>query len=267
MSLTFNTYKNWISLHHHAENKWYYQNNNYILYNVVKGLTYKNAFILHSEADPNYILKGDETTFGDKSIFQNCDVAEVLRGDYSKLFFDIDSNNFSDANIAIQQVSEMFKIIKKNYPKVKLIIFAESKFKNLNLNINSNFKIYHNPNISKILSAHVFICGVYFKRSDLRELFKNVNSIQKLKKSKFSKSFDFTILNTTGQKIFRHVLSGKAIKNRKPNPNIPDKDKIKILKDYKKYCATKTDKETELISDKSKCFKDLKKYIDDKHII
>lgn len=248
-----------------------YQPNNLILINKVHvrdASNGKNAFTLFKYVDPEP-FNGNEL-INNQNYFDEYDVAEILRGDYSKLYFDIDGDDYNDSIKAMGQVADMFNIIFKYVPTVKIYGLIESCYvdyvNKLNELYNGLFKIYHNnQHCAKPFSAHLFIVGVYFSRKELKELFKCVSG-NKLKHSTFSQSLDFSVINTAGQKTFRHVLSGKALKGRKPNPNISQFDKIDIMNNFKCYSCTKTDLDTQLIAQGSPCYCELSTYISSKVI-
>ena len=277
---TYNTYENWKNEHQQISKPELYEPNNNVYFRSVeindvikKGY---NAFQLYRDSHPNISLPNDKIKFNN-SYFDTHDVAEVLRGDYSKLFFDLDGYDLDDCFKGLSQVLEMYNIIHEYYKDANLICFIEcidmetvrkvKEFTNCDI-------VYYNPYLykegetkQKVFTSHIFISGVYFSRLELKNLFECFNSPQKLELSTIAKCFDFSVVNTTKQKILRHVLSGKAIKSRKPNPEIPDNIKGLIMNEYYYlFCATKTENDKILIAEGSECFTRLKTYVNAKKL-
>lgn len=297
-SNSYNVFLNNNSSEKNKRNPTIYSNNNLIFLHViekVKTTSKFSAFCLRLSDDPNFT--------SNNSIFEkamNCntfnnfikkyDIAEVLRGDYSKMFFDIDAHidEEHEAFKAFEQIEQMIQIIKKDGIDCRLCGIVEfnehikeehkQSLKNLfekyedeqcdfdNYAKNPNGHVYVLPNKylnTKSISAHLFVCGCYFSRSSLHNIFKNFNSANKIQNSAFSNTFDFTVYKEK-QQILRFCLSGKAIINRPPNPNFDSKFCSSICSQINDFVATKTESDVVLISgetlEKLKTFVDSMKF-------
>lgn len=240
-----------------------YEDNNLILLNAVaraKSNEFFNAFTLTKVKNPNFISNDPKFAHLKFQRFnKNNDICEFLRCDYSKLFFDIDGKLDEEFETieGFKQVVNMFEVIKNAGVTCKLCGLIEYNPKlnvdyiNESKTVFNKFKsVYIMENeflLGKSFSGHLFVSGCYFSRSTLHQIFSPFNSRVKVVNSKLSPSIDFTVYKT-GQQAFRFILSGKAIKNRPPNPNFKDDFCCKVFECINDFVATKTETDTVLIS-------------------
>lgn len=290
-ALTFNSYNKYLNdlevLERKNEveyEKDIYGENNLIMLRAVERTKsgknfYCSAFCLKKEKKPNLLStsKTFSTKLPTKEFYETYDVAEVLRGDYTKLFFDIDAHDRDqeeyEALKAFEQIEEMVEIIRKTGVNCKLCGIVEyntesvdeefveelnnrfEKYKDDEIEVeelateNKNGTIYVVPSsvlVGKSVSAHLFVCGCYFSRDSLHDLFKDFNAAAKIQNSYFASVFDFTVFKT-GQQLLRFALSGKAMVKRPANPNYDNKFCSSIFYQINNFVATKTDTDNVLI--------------------
>ena len=271
-----NTYNTFKTNNDVSKNNELYHDNNLIMLNAIeiaKSKNNYNAFTLKLTKDPNFPSSIDKfkSNLSNHGFYRRYDVAEVLRGDYSKLFFDIDAHidEEEEAIRAFNQINEIVKILNGDNKICRLcgiIEYNENVDKKYIDEINdmfnvdegivaefvdvepcNNIYVIDNINlISKSISAHLFVSGCYFSRESLQQLFKSFNSAVKLQNSDFARVFDFTVYKSK-QQILRFCLSGKGINGRPPNPNFDNAFCSKIVASLNDFVATKTESDTVLI--------------------
>lgn len=256
---TYNTFKNNKQAHGDIIYDDIYIDNNLIFLNVLskpESSEKYNAFHLNNLKNPNFISNDKDFKKLAKKVFnKKFDSAEVLRGDYSKLFFDIDGHNERDVMEGFDVVIKIFEIIKNDVKNVKLsgvidynptvkqewidtLLNKFSAYKNVFITVNK-FQV------SKSFSAHLYISGCCFSRVELYECFEAYNSKPKRERSSFPKCVDSCVY-VQGQRMFRTVLSGKI--ERPVNPLYTDKFCEYIYQHINEFCCTKTETDTVLIT-------------------
>lgn len=279
-----NSYEAWNS----NPKNFQYENisNDDILLNVAARDSSKNndAFRLMASLDAKKHITDpkniqDENIYKNRKYFEKFDVAEVIRGDYQRLAFDIDINNgdieieqFVLAIYQLKTIIEKFGIPLDNvhgiieltrnggiyrkpfldYPDYDIITEFTNVFKNV--------ITLENDEQSKDFSCHLTIPEYWFTRASLFDLFSqgknhynntneyctvefNINNPDEYCKhaNYFSKYIDRSIFKNNGkQQIFRFGLSGKALKHRKcPDCTDEQYDEI-IRKNFNNYLVSKT---------------------------
>lgn len=285
-SISKNTYYRWNAEHPDLT----YSSTDNILFNVVKcekALEIQkkypgfSSFTLKSNKPTSHCfsIKEVPNLFYKSSTYKNYDVSEILRGDYSRLFFDVDCKflnlneikiaaaNESDILIGLEQITELVNIIThsqlqyfggyvetclntpgttKPTPKIKKLL---DKF-----GISENMVIIYNPYTKKEFSAHFYLTKYYFKRDDLYSLFSDFNSKIKKFNSKMAECIDCSVY-VRGQRVFRFPLSGKCLEGRKPTPYMPKEI------DFDFMVCGKTELDDVFISNNSPEFNSLKLYL------
>lgn len=259
--------------------------NNNIYYNLVKvsDTTERySAFTLSLRKQPTKACTlNDLSYFANNEIYKTYDVAEVLRGDYSRLFFDIDCHTeeeFEDQFYkAFEVVKNIVDIIAKATglePENILSGYIESKSLNQNQlqdiaeKLAEDYYFVYDENAmilkteqqkAKYISSHLYLRGVYFTRAGLKKLFRDFNSKAKQSLTTMPEILDCCVY-VEGQRIFRHPYSGKAIQARgTPKLNQLSQDFLNRLPDA--FVATKTENDKIFISENSKTFSDIDNYL------
>lgn len=271
---TVNSYNVFKTNNKGNDDKPIYQNNNLILLNAIeiaksnKGF---NAFTLNLTKDPNFISSNNKfkQNLSSSRFYKRYDVGEVLRGDFSKMFFDIDAHEEQEAEAikAFTQINEMIEILNQNEHCCRLcgiieynnnidIKYVEEIKELFNLNdcsefldngSHNNIYVVENKNLlGKTISSHLFVAGCYFSRETLQQLFKSFNSANKLQNTDFAKVFDFTVYKAK-QQILRFCLSGKGVNSRPPNQNFDNDFCGRIVSSINDFVATKTETDNVLI--------------------
>lgn len=272
-----------------------YEPNNYVFFKslsakkrleaIQKHIDPPSAFRMALTADPNCVVKSKDSEYikviTDPKTLQKHDIAEVLRGDFSRLFFDIDCHTLLDPD---EEVEKAFKMVGQivqiisNTPNYSQYIYAVVETNKQDdatwamiRNIISQAELYdegekkntilfYNPYTTKELSSHIYINKFYFSREDLYDLFQILNSKVKREDSSLPNCID-TCVYVKNQRVFRHPLSGKLEQNRKPSPYVSPEDYAFAKHNFFKFVATKTEEDTTLISGLSKEFTTLKTLI------
>lgn len=283
---TTNTYNNWNS--QHSDNT-YTDSNDITFYYVslekAKKMKAKNpafsSFNLHSSIHTNLNFNISEIPeqLLDNNFYFNNDVSEVLRGDYSRLFFDIDcyelnileDESESDICKGLTQIKNILMLITNDYSKYfggyvetcKLSSEGNNQptswisyLLETYLGTTKHIKIVYNPNTHKEFSAHFYLSKYYINRVSLYNLFSDFNSKIKKMNSSLAECVDCSVY-VRSQRIFRFPFSGKCLDNRKPSPYLPQ------LKpnDFKFMVCGKTDLEDIFISEKSEIYDKIKTYL------
>lgn len=282
-----NSYEAWNS---NSKNFQYSEvSNDDILLNIASRSKSKNdtpsdAFRLMASLDAKKHIKDpkniqDENIYKNRRYFEKFDVAEVIRGDYQRLAFDIDINNdeieieqFVLAIYQLKTIIEKFGISIDNvYGIIELTrnggIYRKPflEYKDFDIideftKIFKNVIVLENSEQTKDFSCHLTIPGYWFTRASLFDLFsqgknhynstdeyctvafdiKNPDEYCK-HANYFSKYIDRSIFKNNGkQQIFRFGLSGKALKHRKC-PDCTDEQYEKIIrKNFNNYLVSKT---------------------------
>lgn len=277
-----NTYYRWNAEHPDLT----YSPNDNILFNVVKcekaieiqkqypGFS---SFTLKSNKPTSHCfsIKEVPNLFYKSSTYKNYDVSEILRGDYSRLFFDVDCKSFEkdekDILTGLEQITEIVNILTHSqlqyfggYVETCLNIpniaggatKPTKKIKQLldKFGISDNMVIIYNPYTKKEFSAHFYLTKYYFKRDDLYSLFSDFNSKIKKFNSKMAECIDCSVY-VRGQRVFRFPLSGKCLEGRKPTPYMPKEI------DFDFMVCGKTELDNTFISENSPEFNEVKLYL------
>lgn len=273
-----NTYYTWNAEHPDLT----YENSNDVLFNVVsckkafeiqKSYPGYSSFTLKSSKHVTHSFDVDDAPdmFFKKSTYLLNDVSEVLRGDYSRLFFDVDCKSFAtdetDILTGLEQIAKMVNILTHSQLKyfggyvetclnIPNTTKPTKKIKQLldKFNISKNMVIIYNPYTKKEFSAHFYLTKYYFKRDDLYELFSDFNSKIKKFNSRMAECIDCTVY-VRRQRIFRFPLSGKCLEGRKPTPYMPKEIDLNFM-----VCG-KTSEDDTFISENSPEFNEVKLYL------
>ena len=259
-----NTYFAWNSKHDIK-----YENNNNIFINVIKPEADKpwlNAFELNTKKDVNnkIDIQNLPSVFMNQILYNTYDIAEVMRADYSRLFFDIDIDadkfNGDEFNLCIEQLINIFSIIT---PQYALYVGGayETQLEGLATKINNVFpkmiKVNNSKN-NKVFSAHIHLINYYFNRDDLFNIFSSGLHVFKLQGVHLSQYIDRSVFVHAGsQKVLRFGLSGKLIKNRPAGISTVPLNEI----DFNYMFAQRTSKDTIYIANTSETFNNLANYI------
>lgn len=267
-----------------------YEPNNYIFFKTLsaskqKANNHASAFRMALKDDPNCVVKSKDCKYisqiTDPKTLQKHDIAEILRSDYSRLFYDIDCHTLLDPHEEVEQafkmVGQMLQII-SNTPNYSQYIYAVvetnkqddatwamirniiSQAQLYDEGEKKNTILYYNPYTTKELSSHIYINTFYFSREDLYDLFQPLNSLVKREDSTLPNCID-TCVYVKNQRVFRYPLSGKLEQNRKPSPYVSSEDYAFARDNFFKFVATKTEEDTTLIASVSKEFTTLKTLI------
>lgn len=173
--------------------------------------------------------------------FEQYDVAEVVRGKYAKLYFDIDFKG-TEGWANLEHVMSFVKAIND---RLKGQLTGLIEFKNEE-DMTDDFELLNNeedvikivnPNQTKVVSAHLFINGFYINREDF---------FNSLHGKHFGKLFDTSVYKKNQK--FRFILSGKGINKRPPPPITQETlDHIKSL-GLERFVCTKTANDTKEIT-------------------
>lgn len=202
--------------------------------------------------------------------YDNYDISEILRSDYSRLFFDIDIDqdeyNQQEFNLTWEQITNILNNLE--IPTTKLHGFVEVQNEDAQETIPEVYKnqliFLTNPYNTKEFSAHLYVCGYYFDRDDLFELFsqsKNHFNRDPETTKHLSKYIDLSVYVSAGsQKVFRFGLSAKLNKNR-PHPEFNEEILEDVINNLNYYVCNKTSLDSVFISGKSKEYNNLKNYL------
>ena len=273
--------------HNTNPNKQTYQHepSNDVFYNLVersKTTEKYSAFTLNSAKAPSNIMaSGELSPLANINIFQKYDVSEVLRGDYSRLFFDIDCHDVQEFNesfyASFDVVKKIVEILAKATDKDPYDILSgyietketdQTKQAKLLTTLCDDYYFNNGDNCiavrtkqekAKYVSAHLYLRGIFFTREALKHLFQDFNSQAKMMNTNMPSCLDCSVY-VEGQRIFRHPFSGKAIQGR----GIPEL-KQEHMDWYKEhldaFVATKIESDTIFISETSTTYTDIKNYL------
>lgn len=259
-----NTYYAW-----NSQQNIKYENSNNILINVIKFERNKpciSAFEFSTKKDvTNKIdIQNLPPVFMNQKLYETCDIAEIIRADYSRLFFDIDIDvdkfNDDEFNLCIEQLQDIFSIITPQYASYVGGTY-ETQVDGLGEKISSVFpkmiKVINKHN-KKMFSSHIHLINYYFNRDDLFNIFSAGNHSFKLQGIHLSRFIDRTVFSHAGkQKPLRFGLSGKLIKNRPAGVSTVPLTEI----DFNYLFAQRTSKDTIYIANTSETFNNLANYI------
>lgn len=280
----FNTYHMWNSKDKHVKmtnesNNIYFnlttieQINNYNSKpsNISKGKTL-DSFSLYIGYNPshNFDINEPIEELKDIETYNNTDIAEILRSDMSRLFFDIDVDegdyDVDEFSLTFEQISNILKNL--NIPINNLHGFVEGNNKEalalIPNEFNNQFVYLNNPYNTKDFSAHIYISDYYFNRDDLFNVFsqglnrfnRNPNSVIHL-----AKYIDLSVYVRAGsQKCFRFGLSGKMNKNR-PCPIFNEDTLNYVINNLNNYVCNKTSLDNNFIANTSIEYNQLKTYL------
>ena len=262
-----NSHYMWNSKHPETQ----YPLSNDIYFNIVKKEKGKDSFRLQTNKFPNVVNPTIEL-MSNPNLYKEYDIAEILRSDFSRLFFDIDVDNGvytpEELHITFKQIVDILNIL--NIPTSNLNGVIETTL-NKPFNLPNEWletfpQLLHipTPYNDKEFSAHFYVSGYYFNRDDLFDIFsqgKNHYCKDPELMNHFSSYIDQSIYVRQGaQKVFRFGLSGKAMKGR-PAPPFTDYQLKVVASNLTKFVFTKTIEDTQLISSTSQQFNHLKTYM------
>lgn len=267
-----NSHHTWNSQHARTQ----YQPGDLIYFNIVKRMPGRDSFRLSTEKMPNFLLNAQNfTDFDKRSLYEQNDIAEILRSDFSRLFFDIDVDNGvftpQELNLTLEQIKTIISLLTippTNVYGVIEITTRKTVAQDLYLSwiqAFPNLMIISTPYNDKEFSAHLYVSGYYFNRTDLYNLFSlGLNHYNKDPElvCHLSSYIDHSIYVRAGaQKVFRFALSGKAMKNRPPPP-FTDEQLHFVSNHILNYVCTKTEIDTHVITEASQEYQALKAYLD-----
>lgn len=272
-----NTYLNFNS----DKENYQHKDSNDILLNIIsvdKTNEWNNAFTMRRSKKPSHIVSLNQIPelLKNTEFFEKNDVAEVLRGDYCRLYFDIDCHTeeeMDDAFKAFELVFHIVKILAEDHDLEPVEIiggYAETKhltneliqklYDDYDLVNGDNFVIIETEQPkAKYFSSHLYLRSFYFSRNALYNLFKDFNSKQKKLNSNLPETLDTTVY-VRGQRIFRFPFSGKAISGR-GIPCLTDYAFEVLNKSPDVFIATKTENDTNFISENSQTYDKINNYL------
>ena len=202
--------------------------------------------------------------------YDNFDISEILRSDYSRLFFDIDIDQDEytqqEFDLTWDQITNILNNLE--IPITNLHGFAEVQNEEAQETIPEQYKnqliFLTNPYNTKEFSAHLYVSNYYFDRDDLFELFsQSKNQFNRDPKSSqhLSKYIDLSVYVSAGsQKVFRFGLSAKLNKNR-PHPVFDEDTLENVFNNLNYYVCNKTRIDKIFISAKEAKYNNLKNYL------
>ena len=246
-----------------------------VYFNIVKADPGRDAFKFSSHKLPNTILNAESIQmFSNPQLYASCDIAEIIRSDFSRLFFDIDVDNGvftpEELEYTLNQIKDILSILKISFDNLYGVIETTTR-KNISQYISNWTSTFHNlliiptPFNEKEFSAHFYVSGYYFPRNDLFDLFsqgKNHYCKDPEINNHLSSYIDQSVYVSQGsQKVFRFCLSGKAIKHRRAPPFTQEQLTF-VSTHLDKFVCTKTSSDMNIISSSSPEFQTLKAYLD-----
>ena len=252
-------------------------NSDITYFNVVKRIPGKDSFKFPLSKIPNIAFNQSnylqvQQYFINPLLYQQFDIAEILRADYSRLFFDIDVDNGvytpEELNLTLEQLLKILELLGIPEDNVYGVIeMTTQKQINYPDNWTSHFHnvfVIQNPYTDKEFSSHLYISGYYFSRDALYSILSmGLNHYCKdpLNQLHLSSYIDHSVYVHAGsQKVFRFPLSGKAIKNR-PAPPFTQEQLNFVVNNFNKFVCTKTEEDKILIAESSEQFQHLKTYL------
>lgn len=252
---------------------------NDVYFNIIKKVPGKDSFRLHTSKKPNYVISNfteqETKIFNSSDLYQKYDIAEILRSDYSRLFFDIDVDNGiytpEELDLTYEQINLILDFLRIPSSNLNGVIEVSSnKINSMQDKIQRWTDKFHGliviptPYNNKEFSAHLYVSSYYFNRDSLFNLFsQGMNHYCKdpFIDKHFSSYIDQSVYVRQGaQKVFRFVLSGKAMKNRPAPPFTPEQLNF-VHSHLDKFICTKIESDSIFIAETSPEFDALKTYL------
>lgn len=210
---------------------------------------------------PPEVLKNLQT-------YEEYDISEILRSDYSRLFFDIDIDqdeyNEQEFNLTWEQITNILNNLEIEVTNLHGFAEVQNEEIEIPLPFKNQIILLNNPYNTKEFSAHLYVSGYYFDRDDLFELFsQNKNHFNRDPQTSqhLSKYIDLSVYVSAGsQKVFRFGLSAKLNKNR-PHPEFDEDILENVNHHLNYYVCNKTSLDKNFVSGKSKEYNNLKNYL------
>lgn len=252
---------------------------NDVYFNIIKKVPGKDSFRLHSSMKPNYVISNfteqETKIFNSSDLYQKYDIAEIIRSDYSRLFFDIDVDNGiytpEELDLTYEQINLILDFLRIPSSNLNGVIEVSSnKINSMQDKIQRWTDKFHEliviptPYNNKEFSAHLYVSSYYFNRDSLFNLFsqgRNHYCKDPLIDKHFSSYIDQSVYVRQGaQKVFRFALSGKAMKNRPAPPFTPEQLNF-VHSHLDKFICTKIESDSIFIAETSPEFDALKTYL------
>ena len=222
---TTNTFNSWNEKHPQTK----IDNGDWILINCVDTeADNKDAFSLSVYKQPSKKI-GNKFSLAsyDKHIFDSIDMAEILRGDYQKLVFDIDVKGIEleyyivsiyqlktiiqTLGIPIENVHGVLEVKSldstkpfESIPEFDIVDSLKSIFPNLH--------VFTNSAQSKDISIHIFCSGYFLCRNDLFDIFSKGKNHYYQANTYVTETFDFDKFITVDKSDSESVKLGYNIK-------------------------------------------------------
>ena len=253
-----------------------------VYFNLVKRDPNRDAFRFLANRMPNCVLTPDPRSlqqriqqFSKAELYHNYDIAEIIRGDFSRLFFDIDVDNGvftpEELDYTLEQIKRILQLLQIPFKNLNgAVEVSTRKYKSIEplikdwLDAFPQLLIIPTSLNDKEFSAHLYVYGYYFPRNDLFHLF-SAGENQYIKDPTFenhlSSYIDQSVYVRAGaQKVFRFPLSGKAIKHR-PCPPFSEQQLQIVSQNLLAFVCTKTSIDTQIITSENENYQLLKAYL------
>lgn len=249
-----------------------------VYFNLVKRDPNRDAFRFSSNRMPNCVLSQDPRIyqqFSKAELYHNYDIAEIIRGDFSRLFFDIDVDNgvftSEELDYTLEQIKRILQLLQIPFTNLNgAVEVSTRKYSSIEplikdwLDAFPQLLIIPTSLNDKEFSAHLYVYGYYFPRNDLFHLF-SAGENQYIKDPSFenhlSSYIDQSVYVRAGaQKVFRFPLSGKAIKHR-PCPPFSEQQLQIVSQNLLAFVCTKTSIDTQIITSENENYQMLKAYL------
>lgn len=277
-----NTYQSWNAKHPKLQ----YPSSNDLFFNFVSKEQIDNYNTKHAETDGKtkdsftlytgydvshkFDVSKPAKLFKNINTYSNYDIAEVLRGDYSRLFFDIDIDqgdlDFDEFLLTFDQIKNILSILKIDLSYVGGIVETMKTELKEYLDDFKNLIFLKNPYNTKDFSCHLYVSGYYFSRDTLYSLFSN-NSAHRFNKelkspNHLSKYIDHSVYVKNGaQKMFRFGLSAKLNKGR-PSPEFDIETLTHVIKNLHLYVCNRTSYDKIYVAECVEETQNLKNYLE-----
>jgi hypothetical protein len=250
-----------------------------VYFNLVKRDPNRDAFRFSSNRMPNCVLSQSNQQriqqFSKAELYHNYDIAEIIRGDFSRLFFDIDVDNGvftpEELDYTLEQIKRILQLLQIPFTNLNgAVEVSTRKYSSIEplikdwLDAFPQLLIIPTSLNDKEFSAHLYVYGYYFPRNDLFHLF-SAGENQYIKDPSFenhlSSYIDQSVYVRAGaQKVFRFPLSGKAIKHR-PCPPFSEQQLQIVSQNLLAFVCTKTSIDTQIITSENENYQMLKAYL------
>ncbi len=250
-----------------------------VYFNLVKRDPNRDAFRFSSNRMPNCVLsqlnQQKIQQFSKAELYHNYDIAEIIRGDFSRLFFDIDVDNGvftpEELDYTLEQIKRILQLLQIPFTNLNgAVEVSTRKYNSIEplikdwLDAFPQLLIIPTSLNDKEFSAHLYVYGYYFPRNDLFHLF-SAGENQYIKDPTFenhlSSYIDQSVYVRAGaQKVFRFPLSGKAIKHR-PCPPFSEQQLQIVSQNLLAFVCTKTPIDTQIITSENENYQLLKAYL------